>query len=76
MMSTEEGNGLVKNTDAIISMDFIIENSSQKLIRYIAIILALGNAADAVEISCVGFIMAEMSEITTNQKGRALYFLN
>ncbi len=33
-----------------------------------ALILGLGNAADAVEIMCVGFIMNEI-ETTTYQKG-------
>lgn len=33
-----------------------------------AIILALGNAADAVEIMCIGYIMNEIDDITTSQK--------
>lgn len=69
MMSLDEGNGLMKNKESIFSMDSVIENASSNLIMSIAIILALGNAADAVEISCVGFIMAEMPEITSQQKG-------
>lgn len=33
-----------------------------------ALCLALGNAADAVEIMCIGFIMSDISKVTTLQK--------
>jgi MFS family permease len=54
-----------------ISLDQLINNIPNNKIYRIAIILALGNAADAVEIMCVGFIMTNMSdnnEMTQSQK--------
>ena len=44
--------------------------NSNKTPLFLAICLALSNAADAVEIMCVGFILTEMdNEITTSNKG-------
>jgi hypothetical protein len=34
-----------------------------------ALSLAVGNAADAVEIMCIGYIMNEIDGITTQEKG-------
>lgn len=54
-----------------ISIDQLIDNIPINIVHRITIILALGNAADAVEIMCVGFIMSTLSinsEITQSQK--------
>jgi len=46
----------------------LISNSSDMKIWFLTLILALGNAADAVEICCIGFIMTEIPDITTKDK--------
>jgi hypothetical protein len=37
-----------------------------------ALSLAAGNAADAVEIMCIGYIMNEIDGITTQEKGSVI----
>ena len=59
------------NNSHLITIDQLIDNIPYNIVNRLVIILALGNAADAVEIMCVGFIMSEMGEndeITQSQK--------
>jgi len=46
----------------------LINNSKESHVWLLTLILALGNAADAIEIMCIGFIMTEIPDITTQQK--------
>lgn len=71
MMAVEEGGGLL-DTTTCHNHSKIIENcldhiSASKL-WLLTICLALGNAADAVEIMCIGFIMADIPDISTSYK--------
>jgi MFS family permease len=55
-----------------LSVDEIVDNCINnpkpwKPLEF-ALCLALGNAADAVEIMCIGFIMSDISKVTTLQK--------
>lgn len=57
--------------EAIHSPKFIescLDSSHPHLINLFTLILALGNAADAVEIICVGYIMSDIKDITTTDK--------
>eukprot|EP01031_Cornospumella_fuschlensis_P034099 gene34099-41272_t len=69
-MRIEEGNQLldssnVQDEDAI---DKCINSPLPGKDYELALCLAMGNAADAVEIMCVGFIMAEMNDISSIDK--------
>jgi MFS family permease len=46
----------------------LINNSNESHVWLLTLVLALGNAADAIEIMCIGFIMTEIPNITTQQK--------
>ena len=46
----------------------LINNSNESRVWLLTLVLALGNAADAIEIMCIGFIMTEIPNITTQQK--------
>lgn len=72
-MTIEEGNSLlttkyVTSEDRANILDRCINNSNPKVTFLILLILALGNAADAVEIMCIGFIMTEIEDITQSDK--------
>ena len=57
--------------EAINSPKFIencIDSMHPRLLNLFTLILALGNAADAVEIICVGYIMSDIRDITTTDK--------
>ena len=64
MMHIDESNNLLSNADkekgpsAIV--DICVNHAKPRTTLIMALCLALGNAADAVEITCVGFIMTEM----------------
>jgi MFS family permease len=71
MMKLDEGNELlglssqpVKNSN----VDNCLNNPKPDAIMPIVLSLAMGNAADAVEIICVGFIMSEMHDISSYNK--------
>lgn len=50
-------------------LDICVDSIPRRKVWFLAICLALGNAADAVEIICVGYIMTEMDgEISRFQK--------
>jgi MFS family permease len=72
MMELEEGNELLSSGKKTPSKESIIDqcidNSDLSKTFWIAISLAMGNAADAVEIMCVGFIMSEMSDLSSTDK--------
>jgi hypothetical protein len=50
-------------------LDRLINNCQVDKTRMFTFILAMGNAADAVEIICVGYILNEMDDATTQNKG-------
>lgn len=49
-------------------VDNCLDNPKEDRVFAIALSLAMGNAADAVEIICVGFIMSEMGDISSFDK--------
>ncbi len=53
-MSTEEGSGLMTKETPESIVNSCIDNADIQRIRWITFGLAIGNAADAVEILCVG----------------------
>lgn len=53
-------------TKSTLLINNIIDNNKFSL--FYSILLALGNAADAVEIMCIGYVMNEIDDITTFQK--------
>lgn len=53
-------------------VDLLIDNCNDDKTRLYTFILAMGNAADAVEIICVGYILSEMDDATTQNKGSFL----
>ena len=53
-MTTEEGSGLMSGETPESIINSCIDNASISKVRLITLGLALGNAADAVEILCVG----------------------
>ena len=59
---TGEGEG----GDAILEKYINKSDLNQTLL--VLFILAMGNAADAIEIICVGFIMTEMTDIDQHDK--------
>lgn len=79
-VSDEEGNGPKpggdftsnqKNPELLESkrnLDNLMENGKPGLINLFVFVLAMGNAADAVEILCVGFIMSDIQGVTTTDK--------
>jgi len=71
MMKLEEGNALlleVANRPKALTVDECINNPIPRAIFTIAVSLAMGNAADAVEIISVGFIMSKIGSISTYEK--------
>lgn len=75
MMVLEEGNGLLQSTEVIQShrpssvVDKCLDNPKDYVMIGLALTLACSNAADAVEIMCVGFIMSAMKgHISTSDK--------
>lgn len=50
-------------------LDRLINQCTNDKTRLFTFILAMGNAADAVEIICVGYILNEMDDATTQNKG-------
>ena len=66
MMHDDEGNNLIENIDKTGSstsiLDLCINHAKPRTILIMTLCLAMGNAADAVEIMCVGFIMTEMQK--------------
>lgn len=77
MMLLEEGNELLQSSfDKNIkhqkySIDCIencLNNPKDGIILKLALSLAMSNAADAVEIMCIGFIMSEMKDISSSDK--------
>jgi VNT family MFS transporter (synaptic vesicle glycoprotein 2) len=70
MMRPDEGNGLLGGTTERTgnTIDNCIDNPKPGVALMLALSLAAGNAADAVEIMCVGFIMSEMDGISTYKK--------
>ena len=49
-------------------VDHCINNQKPNYALFISLCLAMGNVADAVEIMCVGFIMSEISYLSTLNK--------
>ena len=79
MLSFDEGNKLLTsgnhnssssgNRTAMEIVDLYMANVNPIKIRMLVFCLALGNAADAVEILCAGFLLTEMGDsITTWDK--------
>lgn len=75
MMDMDEGFLLLEEKDKERNWNQIIDasinNANIVTVWIMAICLAMGNAADAVEITCVGFIMTEMQmsgHISTSDK--------
>lgn len=70
MMRLDEGNGLLETNmnPKVNTIDSCLDNPKDGAVLGIALSLAMGNAADAVEIMCVGFILSEMSDISSFQK--------
>jgi MFS family permease len=70
MMRLDEGNGLLNGSgrEKTNVVDNCINNPKPGAAFGLALALAAGNAADAVEIMCVGFIMSEMDSISTYKK--------
>lgn len=66
MMHIDEGNSLLENIDKAGSssniLDLCINHAKPMTTLIMTLCLAMGNAADAVEIMCVGFIMTEMQK--------------
>ena len=57
-------------------VEICINSISDRSVWFLAVCLALGNAADAVEILCVGYIMTELVDaITTSDKGKIFVFV-
>ena len=50
-------------------LDRLINMCKENKTKMFTFILAMGNAADAVEIMCVGYILSEMDDATTQNKG-------
>ena len=69
-MRLDEGNELLGSSPSqkISVIDNCLNNPKPGVALNIALSLAAGNAADAVEIMCVGFIMSEMSDISSYKK--------
>lgn len=69
-MVLDEGNGLLGSPviPEGLNIDRCLNNPKTGAIRTLVLSLAMGNAADAVEIMCVGFIMSEMDNISSYQK--------
>lgn len=75
MMAIEEGDILIQHDSGQIDraspptvVDRCIDNPKPILLYLLTFCLAMGNAADAVEIMCIGFIMSEL-ELSQTDKG-------
>ena len=67
-MPLDETGSFIQDNQSVI--DVCIDKCDEKKIRLFTFILALGNAADAIEITCVGFIMNQLGdEISDESKG-------
>ena len=53
-------------------LDRCINSCPDEKTNLFTFVLAMGNAADAVEIICVGYILSEMDDATTQNKGWTL----
>lgn len=75
MMAVEEGDMLMPyeqgSTRAIppTVLDRCLDNPRVNILNLLTFCLAMGNAADAVEINCVGFIMTELDPAGRTDKG-------
>ena len=49
-------------------LENLVNNAQEVNVWLLTLILALGNAADAIEINCIGFIMTEIPDMTTKDK--------
>lgn len=69
-MRLDEGNGLLDTSAKVKvnTIDSCLDNPKDGSVLKIALALAMGNAADAVEIMCVGFILSEMGDISSFKK--------
>ena len=61
------GNGGGPSNEALL-LDNIINNTTEWQVALLTFVLAMGNAADAIEIMCIGFIMTEIPDITSRDK--------
>ena len=50
-------------------MERCLDNPRKYVLNVVTFCLAMGNAADAVEIMCIGFIMTELN-LSSQEKGR------
>jgi MFS transporter, putative metabolite:H+ symporter len=64
LLMSEEGQSNRMSSSGDDYLNEFIEKGSKHVNKY-AIALAIGNAADAVEILCVGYIMSEMDDDTS-----------
>ena len=73
MMAVEEGDVLMQfemgeRRDSPSIMDRCLDNPKDNVLYLYTFCLAMGNAADAVEIMCIGFIMTEL-DVSQTDKG-------
>lgn len=66
--SSSSGAGKHEQDTVALLVENLINNTKEHNVMLLTIILALGNAADAIEICCIGFIMTEIPDITTEDK--------
>lgn len=70
-MRIEEGNKLIGHTSAegaISIAESCISKNKMRTVMLAGLTLGMSNAADAVEIMCIGFIMTEINDATAQQK--------
>ncbi len=74
-MSTDDhSSGGPAPDPAAVFQTSILDQVTTRRAVWVALLLALGNMADAVQIMSVGFILAEMDEIPRIQKGKYYNF--
>lgn len=56
-----------KNNEARL-VDNIINNTTEWQVALLTFVLSMGNAADAIEIMCIGFIMTEIPDVSSQEK--------
>jgi len=64
---------LLQHNSAQTILENTIESMDYQKAMIYALILALGNGADAIEITSVGYIMEEMGGISDMEKGKYLF---
>jgi Holliday junction resolvasome RuvABC ATP-dependent DNA helicase subunit len=79
MMAIDEGrellfssvcdNGFEDLTSPPQIVEICIDNADPKVVGLATLSLAVGNAADAVEIIAIGFILSELSHVSQTDKG-------